>query len=70
MLAMRGTADKAWGRLKQAAGVATGDRTLQREGRIDRATGEVKDRADQARRRVDQMADDARDRLSRLAHRH
>jgi uncharacterized protein YjbJ (UPF0337 family) len=66
---MRGSTDKAKGQLKQGLGAAIGDRRLQREGKADRATGAVKQRAEQARRRVDQMADDARDRLARLSHR-
>jgi uncharacterized protein YjbJ (UPF0337 family) len=65
---MRGSVEKAKGQLKQGVGVATGDRHLQREGKADRATGAVKQRAEQARRKVDQMADDARNRLSRLSH--
>lgn len=34
--------DKAKGRTKEAAGDLTGDRDLKREGKVDRAAGEVK----------------------------
>ena len=35
--------DDAKGRVKEAAGDLTGDKDLQREGKIDQATGKVKD---------------------------
>ena len=35
--------DDAKGRLKEAAGDLTGDEELQREGKVDKATGAVKD---------------------------
>jgi uncharacterized protein YjbJ (UPF0337 family) len=41
-----GTADKVKGHLKEAAGDATGDADLKREGKVDRAEGGVKDAAD------------------------
>src|ERR671929_210324 len=39
-----GIADKAKGRVKDAAGAVTGDRSLQAEGRVDQAKGTVKDK--------------------------
>jgi uncharacterized protein YjbJ (UPF0337 family) len=39
-----GVTDKAKGRLKDAAGAVTGDRTLQAEGRADQAKGTFKDK--------------------------
>ena len=53
-----GSADKAKGRLKEAAGDLTGDDDLKREGKVDRAEGEVKDTADKA-------ADKVKDALNR-----
>ena len=41
-----GTIDKAKGRAKEAAGALTGDRKLKSEGKIDQATGKVKDMID------------------------
>ncbi len=38
-----GTLDDGKGRIKEAAGDLTGDKDLQREGKIDQATGTVKD---------------------------
>jgi uncharacterized protein YjbJ (UPF0337 family) len=40
---MAGTTDKAKGRVKEAAGALTDDDSLRNEGKIDRATGAVKD---------------------------
>lgn len=40
--------DDAKGRLKEAAGDITGDDELQREGKVDKATGAVKDGLDKA----------------------
>jgi uncharacterized protein YjbJ (UPF0337 family) len=39
-----GAADKAKGRLKDAAGAVTGDRSLQAKGRADQAKGTFKDK--------------------------
>lgn len=39
---MAGKTDEVKGRAKQAAGVVTGDKTLENEGKVDRATGKVK----------------------------
>jgi len=47
-----GKADEAKGRLKEAGGDLTGDKSLKREGKVDRATGTVKDRADKASDKV------------------
>ena len=37
-----GTFDKGKGRVKEAAGDLTGDQRLKNEGKVDRASGEVK----------------------------
>jgi uncharacterized protein YjbJ (UPF0337 family) len=49
-------ADDAKGRLKEAAGSITGDDGLKREGKVDQATGKVKDG-------VEKVADKAKDAL-------
>jgi uncharacterized protein YjbJ (UPF0337 family) len=41
-----GTKDDMKGRTKEAAGSLTGDRNLKNEGKVDRASGKVKDAAD------------------------
>jgi uncharacterized protein YjbJ (UPF0337 family) len=51
---MSGTTDKAKGRLKEAAGALTGDDKLRREGKLDQATGRMKDAAEKA---VDKVRD-------------
>jgi uncharacterized protein YjbJ (UPF0337 family) len=43
-----GDADKAKGRLKEAAGDLTGDKSLKNEGKVDRASGGVKDKVGDA----------------------
>jgi uncharacterized protein YjbJ (UPF0337 family) len=40
-----GKTDQIKGRVKEAAGVLTGDKKLEREGRLDRAAGNVKAKA-------------------------
>jgi uncharacterized protein YjbJ (UPF0337 family) len=52
-ITMGGTADKAKGRVKEAAGALSGDRKLKSEGKLDQATGAVKDA-------VDKVADKAK----------
>jgi uncharacterized protein YjbJ (UPF0337 family) len=48
--------DEVKGRSKQAAGVLSGDKDLEREGKVDRAAGKAKDA-------VDKAADKAKDAL-------
>jgi uncharacterized protein YjbJ (UPF0337 family) len=43
-----GKFDKAKGRAKEAAGDLTGDDDLRREGKVDRASGSLKDKLDRA----------------------
>ena len=50
--------DEATGRVKEAAGDLTGDKDLQREGKVDQGTGKAKDA-------VDSVADNAKDALNR-----
>jgi uncharacterized protein YjbJ (UPF0337 family) len=42
---MSGKTDQIKGRAKQAAGVVTGDKRLEREGKLDRAVGSIKEKA-------------------------
>ena len=41
--------DEVKGRAKQATGVLTGDKDLEREGKVDRVAGAVKEKVDVAR---------------------
>ncbi len=45
-------ADKAKGRTKEAAGDLSGDRDLKREGKVDRASGSVKEKVSGAADKV------------------
>jgi uncharacterized protein YjbJ (UPF0337 family) len=53
-----GAFDDGKGRIKEAAGDLTGDKDLQREGKIDQGTGKVKDA-------VGDVADKAKDVLGK-----
>jgi uncharacterized protein YjbJ (UPF0337 family) len=44
--------DDAKGRVKEAAGDLTGDKDLQREGKVDQAAGDVKDKVGDAADKV------------------
>ena len=56
---MTGKTDEVKGRVKEAAGAITDDDQLRREGKIDQATGKVKQAADKAVDKVKQVAKDA-----------
>lgn len=43
---MSSSTDKAKGRIKEAAGDLTGDKDLQRKGKVDQAAGNIKDAVD------------------------
>lgn len=45
---MAGETDEAKGRIKEAAGALTDDEDLKNEGKIDQATGKVKDAVQKA----------------------
>lgn len=60
---MSGKLDKAKGHVKEAVGKAIGDKHLEREGRRDRAVGEVKDRASKLKRRVEKEVDEKLDEM-------
>lgn len=47
-----GSKDEAKGRLKEAGGALTGDDSLKNEGKVDRATGTVKDKVGDAADKV------------------
>lgn len=55
---MTGTQDKIKGRAKVAAGAAMGDKSLENEGRIDRITGEAKDKLADATNSLERLLND------------
>ena len=56
---MAGAHDKIKGRAKVAAGAVTGDKSLENEGRIDRITGEAKDKLAGATDSLERLLNDA-----------
>ena len=53
--------DDAKGRVKEAAGDLTGDKDLQREGKVDQASGKVKDAVGDVADKVKDTVSDKRD---------
>jgi uncharacterized protein YjbJ (UPF0337 family) len=49
---MSGNADEAKGRVKEAAGDLTDDKSLKNEGKVDKASGSVKDKVGDASDKV------------------
>lgn len=49
--------DEVKGRAKQAAGVVTGDKALEREGKADRIAGTVKEKVGTVKEKVDEARD-------------
>ena len=58
-----GAADKAKGRIKEAAGALTDDDELREEGKLDQAVGKVKDAAGKVVDKVRDAIRDAKDRI-------
>lgn len=59
-----GKTDEAKGRIKEAAGVLTGDEKLQREGKADQAAGKVKKTLEKVKDKAENAIDDLKDALS------
>lgn len=55
--------DDLKGRAKEAAGDLTNDKDLQREGKVDQASGKVKEKLGDAKDWVEDKVDDAKDRI-------
>lgn len=60
---MGSTIDEAKGRLKQAAGDLTDDKSLKAEGTVDRASATVKDAAEKVKDGVEDAVDSVKDRI-------
>ncbi|AKF84069.1 CsbD family protein [Myxococcus fulvus] len=50
--------DKAKGKIKETVGAATGDRSLEAEGKVDTAKGHAKEKLEDAKRAVRDAVDD------------
>lgn len=57
---MSGNTDKAKGHAKEAIGDLTGNEEMEREGKADRAAGEVKEKVTKAKEWVEDKIDGAR----------
>ncbi len=55
--------DKAKGHMKETVGDLTDNERLEREGKLDQASGEVKGKAEDAKDKVGEGVDAVRDRL-------
>ena len=58
------TTDKAKGHVKETVGDLTDNERLEREGKLDQASGDVKGAAENAKDKVGEGVDDVRERLS------
>jgi uncharacterized protein YjbJ (UPF0337 family) len=56
--------DDTKGRLKEAAGVVSGDKQLERDGKLDQAGGAVKDKLEKAKDTLSDGVDAVKDRLA------
>lgn len=61
---MSGNADKAKGRVEEAAGDLLDDDELKEQGKADQAAGEVKKKLGEAKEWIEDKVDDVKDRLS------
>jgi uncharacterized protein YjbJ (UPF0337 family) len=61
---MGSNTDDLKGRIKEGVGAATDDRDLEREGKLDRAGGAVKDAAEKAKDKVADGVDAVKDKLN------
>jgi uncharacterized protein YjbJ (UPF0337 family) len=64
---MSGKSDQLKGRVKEAAGILTGNEDLEAEGKADRRTGEAKEKVDHAKDRVDEVIDKAKAKVDEAA---
>jgi uncharacterized protein YjbJ (UPF0337 family) len=62
-----GTMDEIKGRIKEAAGVLTGNKDLERDGKADSAAGKVKDVVDAARDKASDAVDAIREKGKDIA---
>ena len=62
---MSARSDQIKGHAKEAAGVFTGDKDLESEGKTDRRTGEAEEKIDHAKDKVEEVIDKTKDALHR-----
>ena len=59
------TSDDLKGRAKEAVGDLTDNAELKREGKIDRASGKIKETLDDTKDKLEDVVDEVRDKLHR-----
>jgi len=64
---MGATSDKIQGQAKQAAGVVTGDKDLEAEGKSDRRVAEAEEKIDDVKDKAADLADKVKDKAADLA---
>ncbi len=57
--------DQAKGRVEQAAGDLTDDDELKKRGKIDEASGKVKEKLGEAKDKIEDVIDEAKDKLKK-----
>lgn len=62
---MGSTADDTKGRIKEAAGDLTGNRDLEREGKLDQAGASAKEFAENAKDKASDLVDSVKEKLNR-----
>jgi uncharacterized protein YjbJ (UPF0337 family) len=62
-----GKIDKIKGRIKEAAGVLTGNEELRAEGKTDQAVGEVKEVVDKVKKVAENAVDDVKEAMKKLS---
>jgi uncharacterized protein YjbJ (UPF0337 family) len=60
---MGAKSDQLKGKVKEAAGLLSGSKDLESEGKADRRTGEVKEKIDHTKDKLEALADKAKDAL-------
>ena len=60
---MSAKSDQVKGHVKEAAGVLTGDKDLESEGKTDRRTGEAEEKVDHAKDKVEEVIDSTKDKV-------
>jgi uncharacterized protein YjbJ (UPF0337 family) len=63
--AMSAKSDQIKGHAKETAGVLTGDKDLESEGKTDRRTGEAEEKIDHAKEKVEEAIDKTKDAMHR-----
>jgi uncharacterized protein YjbJ (UPF0337 family) len=64
---MGATSDKVQGQAKEVAGIVTGDKDLEAQGKADRQTGEAEEKVDEVKDRVEGFVDSVKDKVEDLA---